>query len=425
MHFMGNEEGGSSQNLRQNIQHNMKGPRPNAGLAPRFTQLIASEDHIDGSALMVALLQDAAEAKASDVHIDPLNQAHRIRFRIDGTLHDTGRVPRATGEHIVRAFQVAAEIDSNSTREAFDGRSIHGDSNPSDVRIATAPGMLGDKITARLLQEKDIIYHLERLGMEADLEELVRRIVETHQGMILVSGSSGSGKTTTAYALLTELLSRKINLLTLEDPVEYVLEGATQIEINEESGLTYAEGIRALLRHDPDCLFLGEIRDAGIATTAVDACFSGHTMISTVHARRAVSTATMLRAMGVARHMLAPALRLIINQRLIRRPCEACRDVRHLTLQEETWMRSAGLEPVKKTAIAPGCPECAGSGYGGRRAVFEAWEIDDEAYQRILDDADDHLMAKAFEAQGKTLLQHGRRLVERGEIGLAELRSLT
>lgn len=396
--------------------------------APSFTALGARSDGgLDGRALIEALLDDAVRSGASDVHVDPLARAYRIRFRIDGTLEEAALVEREIGEQIVRAFQVAAEIDSSTVRHAaLDGRlaaKLSGETQ--EIRIATAPGLLGDKVTARLLQQEHLVYDLNRLGMDDGDESLIKEALDHHDGMILVSGPTGCGKTTTAYAFLRELLSHSVNLLTLEDPIEYRLEGATQVEIDEETGLTFAGGIRSLLRHDPDCLFIGEIRDEETAANAIDATFSGHAVISTVHARQAVSTVTMLRALNVPNHLVAAALRLVINQRLVRRLCDACKDRRKPTTREEEWMKASGLEPTERVHVARGCDHCAGSGYHGRRAIFELWPIDDDAYEAILRGADDRSLSRLMEEKAaRSLGQRGRHLMERGEISLTELRGL-
>ena len=394
-------------------------------LTPSFSQLVAQPTDVDGLALLEALINDAVLAGASDIHVDALSKAYRVRLRIDGSLADASMVERIAGEQLIRAFEVGAQIDSATSRLALDGRmATEVNGVAQEIRVASAPGMMGKKITARILSSNAFGFDLSNIGL-ADASETVREALNAGNGLILVSGPTGSGKTTTCYALLAELLARGTNLVTLEDPVEYQLEGATQIEVDADAGFTFQEGIRTLLRHDPDALFLGEIRDSETAVNAVDASFSGHTVLSTVHARHCVSTVTMLRSMGVADHMLAAALRLIINQRLVRTLCEDCKEERGPKKREKKWLKVAQLPVPESVCVPKGCKSCGQSGYAGRQPLFSVWKIDDAAYDLILSGADDRALARMrSESRESPLLQGGVQMLQDGQIDVAGLRTL-
>ncbi|MFT4641151.1 MAG: type II secretory ATPase GspE/PulE/Tfp pilus assembly ATPase PilB-like protein [Verrucomicrobiales bacterium] len=395
-------------------------------LTPNFDKQLAQAEDSEGRVLADTLIGDAIKTRASDIHIDPLARAYRVRFRIDGALVDIAMMPKDIGERLVRAFQVASEIDQVSSRLSLDGRmSVPEGGAVRDIRVATVSSLSGDKITARLLHRGSSSHKLADLGMIAEDEESLREVIARQDGMVMISGPTGSGKTTTAYALLAELLEKGVNLVTLEDPIEFELDGATQVEVNEEGTLTYADGVRALLRHDPDCLFVGEIRDEAAAINAVEASFSGHGVISTLHTRSCVTTVMMLRSMGVPNHLLATALRMIINQRLVRRLCEQCKDQRSLMTREADLIESLGAEPPDRLFAPVGCDACDQTGYEGRFPLFEVWKINDDAYLAIINGEDERKLTKVFEHErSQSLSNQGLNAVTKGRTSLAEWRTL-
>jgi len=376
--------------------------------------------------LATALLEDAMRENASDIHLDPEPEAYTIRFRIDGALVDALRLPRDEGLRLLRSFKSHADLDPAFTLRPQDGRAALPVANGEiSVRVATGPGARGEKLALRLLPLALTSPPLDQLGLSStDYEELLRGLSEV-RGMILISGPTGSGKTTTLYALVRELARTGRSIVSIEDPVEYVLDGVTQLQVNERQGLTYTEGVKGLLRLDPDVLVLGEMRDTASARAALNAADSGHVCLSTLHARDAAGTITVLRHLGLADHEIAATVDLLVAQRLVRRLCSACRRPEPPTADEAQWLRLCGQPVPDKTWRATGCDKCGGSGYRGRIGVFEIHRLREEDADLILAHVDEHTLRRHLRGGGSpSLLEDDLQKVAEGITSIAEFRQV-
>lgn len=374
------------------------------------------EDAKRTHALVGAMLEDAVRENASDIHLDPVNGGYQLRFRIDGALVDTVLLEPEQGRYVLRSFKSHAGIEPGYALRPEDGRSEFqlGDKVVT-VRVATMPGVLGEKLALRLLPSQLARLQLHELGFsDADYAQVKRAIYDA-RGMILFSGPTGAGKTTTAYALLHEIKNTNQSIITIEDPVEYVIEGVTQVQVNERQGLTYAEAIKGMLRLDPDVILMGEIRDASSARAALDAASSGHVFISTLHARDAAGTITALRNFGLADHEIAANLDLVAAQRLVRRLCPACRKKELPTPAERDWLRFHGQPLPDQTWHAVGCAQCSQTGYRGRIGVFEVWRLGEEFAEMILNHADERKLRLSIRQHGRfSLLEDDMQKVAQG-----------
>jgi type II secretory ATPase GspE/PulE/Tfp pilus assembly ATPase PilB-like protein len=284
------------------------------------------EDAKQTHALVSAMLEDAIRENASDIHLDPVSGGYQLRFRIDGALVDTVLLEPEQGRYVLRSFKSHSGIEPGYALRPEDGRcEFQIGRRVVTVRVATMPTVLGEKLALRLLPPELGRLQLHELGFSDEDYSQVRRAIYDARGMILFSGPTGAGKTTTAYALLHEIKNSNQSIITIEDPVEYVIEGVTQVQVNHKQKLTYAEAIKGVMRLDPDVIMMGEIRDAASATAALDAASGGQAFISTLHARDAVGTITALRNFNLTDHEIAANLDLIAAQRLVRRLCSACR----------------------------------------------------------------------------------------------------
>ena len=400
------------------------------GRARRLSETLALASANDTGertrALAAALLEDALREKASDIHLDPGADGYEVRFRIDGALVDTLPLPPETGLHLVRFFKTHADLDPAFALRPQDGRAAlpltDGDIS---VRVATGPGVSGEKLALRLLSHALARPPLDQLGLSAPDYEALTHALRDVRGMILISGPTGSGKTTTLYALVRELARAGRSIVTIEDPVEYVLDGVTQLQVNERQGLTYGEGVRGLLRLDPDVLMLGEMRDATSARAALDAADSGHIFLSTLHARDAAGTVSVLRHFGLADHEIAASVDLLVAQRLVRRLCSACRRPEPPTPDEAQWLRLCGQPVADKTWRAAGCEKCSGSGYRGRIGIFEIHRLREADADLILAHADEHTLRRHLRGRGAlSLLEDDLQKVAEGITSIAEFQAV-
>jgi general secretion pathway protein E len=377
-------------------------------------------------ALTSAMLEDALRENASDIHLDPIGGGYQLRFRIDGALVDTVLLETEQGRHVLRSFKSHADLEPAYALRPQDGRAeFQVGSRVVAVRVATTPSVLGEKLALRLLPTEFARLRLDQLGLSAADHQQLTRALRDARGMILVSGPTGAGKTTTLYALLHTLKDSNRAIVTIEDPVEYVIEGITQIQVNEKQGLTFAEGVRGLLRLDPDIILMGEMRDALSARAALDAADSGHVFLSTLHARDAAGTITALRNFGLADHEIAATVDLIVAQRLVRRLCPACRKQEPPTPDEIAWLKFYGQAVPKQTWHAVGCAQCGQSGYRGRIGIFEVHRLREEDADLILNHADEHTLRRRLRRFGTlSLLEDDLLKVADGTTSLAEIQSL-
>lgn len=351
---------------------------------PRFLSRGDRGAALDGRRLVEEILEEAVASRATDVHLELSPEGMRCRFRIDGILHDRASFNPEEGNRIVVAAKAMARMDVAKKLVPQDG-SFGGrfGSKECDVRVSSSPGVHGEKLVLRILDREVGLMTLEELGFAPDILPRFGELLSRPHGMILDAGPTGSGKTTTLYASIRRLDVTSLNVVTVEDPVEYRLEGVTQIQVNERAGVTFASALRSVLRQDPDVIMVGEIRDPETAALAVQAAQTGHLVLSTVHSNDAVGVIPRLRALGVGCSSLAATLSGVVAQRLVRVLCEECKEPRPLSARDIQALGLAG-QPVPEAVYAPkGCPACAETGYRGRTGVFELLVVDD-GFARLL-----------------------------------------
>jgi type II secretory ATPase GspE/PulE/Tfp pilus assembly ATPase PilB-like protein len=408
-------------------------------------QAAAAESSTPVTELVNMLFDYAYDAKASDIHIEPQRDETVVRFRIDGVLHDEVSIPKQLHDQIVSRLKVLARLRTDEHLSSQDGR-LHVTIADEEltVRISVVPVVMGEKVVMRLLAKHARQFNLADLGMsEPDLEK-VRDGFSRPFGMILSTGPTGSGKTTTMYAILKILNTRERNIATIEDPVEYELDGINQIQANAKTNLTFSEGLRSLLRQDPDVLFVGEIRDKETAGIAVNAAMTGHLVLSTMHTNDAVTTLPRLVDMGVEPFLAASTVNVIVGQRLVRQICTHCKASLELTRTIKGWKGDTSqasllnnLDPGmiakhfgKKTSIrvyhGTGCTACHDTGYQGRIGIFELLEVTPRLAQLISAKVDsDVLLAQAIKDGMTTMLDDGLDKVITGETTLSEVIRVT
>ncbi len=327
--------------------------------------------------LLQSLFQDATQVGASDIHIEPQEDKLRIRFRIDGHLQAQAETELRVAAALALRLKLMAALDISEKRHPQDGRfNVLVRQQPVDVRISTMPTNYGESVVMRLLNRQSGLLGLESLGMPAPMLERFREIVHRVSGMVVVTGPTGSGKTTTLYSALNELNTPARKIITVEDPVEYRIAGLNQVQVNEKIDLTFASVLRSALRQDPDVMLIGEMRDTETAQIAMRAAITGHMVLSTLHVREAASAPVRLLDMGVPRYMVATSLQAVIAQRLVRRICESCTEDYSPTPQERRFVE-AGWSGTGKSGYrkGKGCTRCGGSGYRGRSGVYEMLEM--------------------------------------------------
>ncbi len=335
--------------------------------------------------LVDAMISDGVREGASDIHAEPTEGGVVVRYRIDGVLREVMRLPSAAGAALVRRVKVWAKLDVTDPLRPHDGRATaRVDDQLVDLRVSTIPvARRGEKVVIRILDKTNLRGTLGDLGLPARELEVLRRLLGHREGMVLVTGPTGSGKTTTLYAALNELRTGKVNIVTVEDPVEYDVAGISQIQVNEAQGLTFAKALRSVLRQDPDIVLVGEIRDFETATTAVQAGFSGHFVLSTLHTNDAPSAIVRLRDMGIEAFKVASVLKGVVAQRLVRKLCAACAEPIPVSeLPPEARPPASRRDVVVRRAV--GCKACNGAGYKGRAAILEVMPVD-EAVGRLID----------------------------------------
>lgn len=381
-----------------------------------------------------ALLAQGFENGASDIHIEPQREGTVIRFRIDGTLRDVLTVPKRIHDLLVARIKILAKLKTDEHRSAQDGKfTFESEATRLDVRVSIAPVIEGEKVVMRLLSEKTRRFALEELGLRgADLQK-VHIALEKPWGMILATGPTGSGKTTTLYAMLRILNERAVHIATIEDPVEYELTGVSQMQVSAETNLTFADGLRSILRQDPDIIMVGEIRDAETGEIAVNAAMTGHLLLSTVHTNDAATTMTRLLEMKIEPFLLSSTINIIIAQRLVRRNCRTC-----LASYEVPVAKLQGTLPPKlieelfreKETVrlyrGKGCPACGGTGMIGRIGIFEVLEVTEAVRTLILArvSADD-IRKQAMQEGMKTMFEDGIQKVLSGETTIEEVQHET
>ena len=321
--------------------------------------------------LVNSIIERAVTERASDIHLEPHETELLVRMRIDGIMRDILTVPRDLQNSVLARLKIMAGLDIAERRIPQDGRfNVRVKDKSIDLRISTLPTVYGEKIVARLLDKSGAVVSLDKIGLTEDQIEGIRKLLRCRSGVILMVGPTGSGKTTTMYCMINELNKRDVNLVTLEDPVEYNVEGVNQVQINEKVGMTFASGLRAILRQDPDIIAVGEIRDGETAEIAMRSAITGHVVLSTIHTNDAVGTIERLIDIGVEPYLVASALQGMVSQRLLRRICPNCREAYS---PSEDELRELGMEGRDDVTLyrGAGCPHCFDTGYRGRTAVTE------------------------------------------------------
>lgn len=369
------------------------------------------------------LITQAFRDRASDIHVEPQEERLRIRFRIDGVLHDSVGLPREMGAAVVSRIKILARMNIVERHRPQDGQiQMDIDQRALDIRVSTTPVFWGEKAVLRLLDKSKPLFRLDDLGMAPAIQETFQEMIKSSFGMILCAGPTGSGKTTTLYATLNEINSTELNIMTVEDPVEYVFPSINQIQIKQSTGISFADGLRSILRQDPDIILVGEIRDVDTARIAVQSALTGHFVLSSMHATDAVSALHRFIDMGVEAFLLASAIRGIVGQRLVRRICFHCRVPHPATKDELSFMREFGGSPAKMLYSGEGCDSCSGTGYQDRVGVFELLEVTDELKQLIVRHASiEKLTSQAVKQGMRPMRTEAIRLVDEGITTVAEL----
>jgi len=383
--------------------------------------LLEAEDDAPIIKLINAVLTEAIKVSASDIHIEAFENRMRIRFRVDGVLREILQPPKNIAPLVISRIKVMAKLDIAEKRLPQDGRiSLKVAGRSVDVRVSTLPSGHGERIVLRLLDKQAGRLDLQHLGMSDTDSDRLNDLLHHPHGIILVTGPTGSGKTTTLYAGLTRLNNKSRNILTVEDPIEYYLDGIGQTQVNTKVEMTFAKGLRAILRQDPDVVMIGEIRDLETASIAVQASLTGHLVLSTLHTNTAIGAITRLRDMGVEPFLLASSLIGVLAQRLVRQLCPHCKESHTASSSECEWLE---VEESQAPQIyrPKGCDECNQLGYIGRTGVYELIPVDDTLQQMIHDGAGEQAMEKYARSFSSSLRTDGKRLVLKGTTSIEEV----
>ncbi len=369
------------------------------------------------------LLQDAVAAGASDVHLDPGLGGRRLRFRVDGAIVDVCTLAEPLALRLSNQLKTLAQLNPMPVQTPETGRfTWQLDDQGLDLRLTVAPCLRGDKLALRILSGGLAHTELESLGLSAGQTDLLSDWLESSSGMLLVTGPTGAGKTTSLYALLHRLRGVERNVVTLEDPVEYEIDGINQMPVNPEHGFTFASGTRNVLRLDPDCILLGEIRDSASARAANDIASSGRTLMATLHSRDAVGAITTLRNYETDDFEIAANLEIVVSQRLVRALCRYCRQQHPPSDRERRFLQRLGREVPDRVWRPVGCGQCKGIGYSGRTGLFEVWRLGADDQQLLLEHAPERsLRSYLGENRHHFLLEEGMSRVEAGITTLQEI----
>ena len=370
--------------------------------------------------LVDLIISEGILARSSDIHIEPEEGGVAVRYRIDGVLRQVMKIPRQAGLPLISRIKIMSALDIADRLRPQDGRArVAVNGQPIDLRVSTLPAALGEKVVIRILDSRATVKSLDSLGLNANEIEAIKALLENHEGILLVTGPTGSGKTTTLYSCINLIKSEGVNIVTVDDPVEYRMQGIVQVQVQEKAGLTFASALRSILRQDPNVVLIGEIRDRETAQIAVQASLTGHLVLSTLHTNDAPNAVTRLVDIGVEAYKIAAALRGVVAQRLMRKLCPTCKEV---------WMEAPPdrLKPwfPKGTPLyrAAGCPDCAMTGYRGRFSIIEVLTVTPEVERRIAaGETAEHIATAARRAGMKSLWDSGVAHVIKGESTVDEL----
>jgi general secretion pathway protein E len=392
---------------------------------PEPEDLLESEDDAPIIRLINALLTEAIKENASDIHIEPFENRLRVRFRVDGVLREVLTPKRVLGPLLVSRVKVMARLDIAEKRLPQDGRiSLRIAGRAVDVRVSTLPSGHGERVVLRLLDKQAGRLNLEHLGLPAHEQTVLDHLIHRPHGIILVTGPTGSGKTTTLYAGITRLNDRSRNIMTVEDPIEYYLDGIGQTQVNMKVDMSFARGLRAILRQDPDVVMVGEIRDLETAQIAVQASLTGHLVLSTLHTNSAVGAVTRLRDMGVEPFLLSSSLIGVLAQRLVRRLCPDCKTP-YTANPVDCGALGVPTESAPRLYHPKGCTKCNGLGFRGRMGIYEMIEVDDAMRVLIHDGAGEYQLEAHARKLSQSIRQAGMQCVLNGTTSLEEVLRVT
>jgi len=390
---------------------------------PATADLLDPQDEAPVIRLINGLIAEAVRLGASDIHVEPFERALTVRFRVDGVLSEVLSLPQRIAPLLVSRIKVMARLDIAEKRLPQDGRiSLALGGKSLDVRVSTLPARVGERVVLRILDKDQAGLQLQELGMAPNVLRLFEAAVREPHGIILVTGPTGSGKTTTLYAGLGLLNDASRNILTIEDPVEYAIHGVGQTQVNTKVGMTFAAGLRAILRQDPDVVMVGEVRDSETAQIAVQASLTGHLVLSTVHTNDAAGAVTRLRDMGVEPFLLASTLRMVLAQRLVRRLCPHCAEAHPADAATARRLNVVEGHLIRR---AKACASCGQTGYAGRLGVYEALRIDDTVRGLIASNGDEQALAAAGLRETGDLAAAARELVLQGVTTIEEMLRVT
>ncbi|MEZ0360903.1 MAG: GspE/PulE family protein [Hydrogenobacter sp.] len=375
--------------------------------------ILMEEEKSPAVSLVNATLIKAVTLSASDVHIEPYEDSALIRFRLDGILHDYVSIPLSLHESVVSRIKVLANLNVAERRIPQDGKiRVRIGKRDMDIRVSIVPTTFGERVVLRLLDRSGSMLTLEELGLSDHHLEKIKRLAKKPYGIVLATGPTGAGKSTTLYAMILYVKSPEKNIITIEDPPEYQVKGVSQIQVNPKVGLTFANGLRAILRQDPDIIMVGEIRDTETAQIAVHAALTGHLVLSTLHTNDAPSAVTRLSDLGIEPFLIASSLEGVIAQRLVRKVCEYCKEP-YLPTKEE--LSELGLYGNYTFYRGKGCDMCMGTGYRGRTGIYEVLELDEDLKQLLIKTQDANDIRKLARERGfKTMYEDGLEKVTKG-----------
>lgn len=388
---------------------------------PTTADLLDSDNDAPIIRLINGVISEAVKVKASDIHIEPYEKSLSIRLRVDGVLREILALPARVSPALISRIKVMARLDIAEKRVPQDGRiSLALGGKTVDVRVSTLPARFGERVVMRILDKEEARLDLDALGMPGGVLGRFKTVLKRPNGIILVTGPTGSGKTTTLYGALSLLNEPSRNVLTVEDPVEYAIDGVGQTQINPKVGMTFAAGLRAILRQDPDIVMVGEIRDGETAQIAIQASLTGHLVLSTVHTNSAAGAITRLRDMGAEPFLLSSTIAGVMAQRLVRRLCPSCKAPHEADAAERALMGIKTKEPVT-VHTAVGCGRCGQTGYEGRVGIYELLVVTDALRRLIHEDVGENALAKAAFADTETLAQCGFSHVRAGITSIEEV----
>lgn len=393
----------------------------------RTAKEMIKKSEISIISLVDALIEDAQVLRASDIHIDPKEKEVVVRFRTDGILLDVATLPKDIQSQVISRIKVLAGLRTDEHQIAQDGRFriFMENKSPIDIRVSIVPTFYGENVVLRLLAEHDDKFTLEALGFSPKDAQKIISAAKKPFGMILATGPTGSGKTTSLYTILKMLNKREASIITIEDPVEYSIEGINQIQVNPRAGLTFANGLRSMLRQDPDVIMVGEIRDSETAGLAVNTALTGHLVLSTLHTNDAATTLPRLLDLGVEPYLITSTVNVAIGQRLVRKICDGCKSMRTLNAEEKKSLaETEGLPKADFTQISfgKGCDDCVGTGYRGRIGIYEVLTLDEPIRQAMLRRDSANVIKELAIKQGmNTMIEDGFRKIKQGGTTIEEV----